>query len=130
MRERCHIKPHPRYGGRGIVVCERWRESFENFIADMGFRPSPKHSLERRDNDGPYSPENCKWATPIEQANNKTNTRRVTLNGVTKSLSEWCRALGINRHSAFSRIYSRGWAPERALTVPFKRHAVGTVTSR
>ena len=74
MLPRCYNNNFPRYrdwGGRGIVVCDRWRESFDNFIADMGFKPSPKHSLDRIDNNGNYEPSNCRWATPSEQQRNK-----------------------------------------------------------
>ena len=79
----------PRYGGRGIILCERWRD-FRNFYADMGPRPSPAHSIDRIDNDGSYSPENCRWATCKEQNNNRRNNRKITIDGVSLTLTQWC----------------------------------------
>lgn len=82
MRQRCYNqknKSYQFYGGRGIVVCERWLESFENFFEDMGFRPGAKYSIDRINNDGNYEPSNCRWATAYEQNANKQNSRRKRL---------------------------------------------------
>lgn len=86
------------YGGRGITVCDRWRDSFEAFYADMGPRRSPSHSLDRIDNDGNYEPGNCRWATRTVQSQNRRSTRYVELNGEQVSLREACRRLGVERH--------------------------------
>lgn len=110
-----------RYGGRGIAVCDRWRDSFENFYADMGPRPSSKHSIDRIDSDGNYEPANCRWATSKEQANNwKTRNRRITHNGETLSIPEWAERLGITRESLRDRL-DAGWSVSDALTTPAVR---------
>lgn len=103
------------YGGRGIKVCERWN-SFAMFFADMGQKPSPKHSLDRKDSDGNYEPTNCRWATPKEQANNWGHrNRKITYSGITLPLSEWALRIGLTRESLRDRLDS-GWSVERALT--------------
>lgn len=120
MVNRCH-KPdspdYPRYGGRGIRVCERWRESFVAFLVDMGPRPSPRHSIDRINNDMGYEPSNCRWATHREQMLNRRCARLITLGGVTKSLSEWSEQLGISRTAVVARI-KRGWSDERIVSTP------------
>ena len=86
IKGRCHNKKnraYPEYGGRGIVVCERWRNSFESFLADMGKKPTAKHTIERKNNDGNYEPSNCVWATRIEQMRNTRRTHRLIVDGKT-----------------------------------------------
>lgn len=98
MRSRCLSKSNPkyhRYGGRGITVSSEW-DDFEVFLADMGQRPSPQHSLDRKDNDGPYCKDNCRWATPKEQASNTSKVRWLTAFGRTDSLSGWAAELKMN----------------------------------
>lgn len=123
MKERCYYHKHiafQRYGGRGIVVSDRWRNSFENFLSDMGPRPTPHHQIERLDNDGPYSKENCCWATAAEQATNKSNNRILELNGQSKTLAEWSKETGIHHNVIHSRL-RRGWDVRRALTTKARR---------
>lgn len=107
-------KSWDKYGGRGIKICDRWLYSFENFYADMGPRPSPKHSIDHRDNDGDYEPNNCRWATQIEQANNTRRNHFVEFNGKRQTISQWARELGINMHTLNKRI-NRGTPVEIAL---------------
>lgn len=103
------------YGGRGIAVCDRWATSFDAFYADMGARPSPSHSIERRNNDGAYSPGNCKWGTPVEQARNSRNTRFVIYQGRRMSTVEAAELAGIKVNTVRARQH-KGWSDEAALT--------------
>ncbi len=108
MRKRClnpRAQRYERYGGRGISICEKWSD-FEQFFKDMGTRPTPRHSIERRDNDGNYCPENCCWATPEEQANNKSHNIIVLVEGEKMTVAAASRALGISYSSAYRRLKS------------------------
>lgn len=129
MLDRCHkvtYKQYPDYGGRGIEVCERWRAAkcvgLFAFIADMGERPAD-YQVERIDNNGPYSPENCRWATRTEQGLNKRNNRIITAWGETKVLSEWARdpRCVAHRRVVTSRLV-KGWEPEVAMSTTHKRN--------
>lgn len=107
MKARCYYqkgKHYSDYGGRGIKVCDRWLNSFDEFYEDMGDRPTSKHSLDRIDVNGDYEPSNCRWATKMEQVNNTRKTLFLTYNGTTKSISDWSRFLGINKMTIRSRI--------------------------
>lgn len=104
-----------RYGGRGIRVHAPWSESFEVFLASVGPRPSPTHSLDRIDNDGHYEPGNVRWADVITQARNRSSNVRMTKDGETMTIVEWSARLGLS-HSAIRERLKRGWSIERALT--------------
>jgi hypothetical protein len=123
MNDRCrNPKAHNYrfYGGRGIQVCDEWRASFAQFLKDMGPRPSLKHSIDRRDNDGPYCAANCVWSTHTDQMNNRSTNVTLTLNGVSHSYAEWSAITGIPAEVLCLRI-SRHWSVEKALTQP-RRH--------
>lgn len=116
MRDRCLNPSDPayaNYGGRGVSVCSRWAASFENFLADMGERPDGM-TLDRMDNDGPYSPENCRWATRKEQNRNRRDNRMVVVGGVEATLAEHCERTGIPYGRALYRLKA-GYAPDAAL---------------
>lgn len=118
MRQRCYDPNHPaypRYGGRGICVCERWLDSILAFVEDMGERPSGL-TLERIDNEGDYSPQNCKWATAKEQANNTRKTRRVSVGGETKLASDVAEENGMTPNKIGHRI-KNGWTLEEAVGI-------------
>lgn len=106
MMSRCYragTNGYARYGGAGITVCDRWRESFAAFISDMGPRPSLGHSIDRIDNGGNYEPGNCRWATRREQNSNRRDSVRITLNGDTRTRAEWSRALGVSHGTLYNR---------------------------
>lgn len=102
------------YGGRGITVCDRWKDSFQNFLEDMGERPSKHHSIEREDNDGHYCPENCVWALPDKQSRNTRRTRMLTHDGKTMCLSDWAKEAGISKVTLSDRLKA-GWSVSKAL---------------
>lgn len=107
------------YGGRGIRVCARWLSSFENFLADMGRRPSPVHSLDRRKVNENYEPNNCKWSTPEEQANNRRNNRWVVIRGEILTFAQAARkysVVGLN--TARRRYRHSGWSADEAFFTP------------
>jgi len=118
MKNRCtnpNAADYKYYGGRGIKVCDRWMNSFPDFLTDMGNKPTRYHTLERINKDGNYEPSNCKWATMKEQSRNKSNARILELNGIKKSTIEWAEFLGINVKTIRSRL-NYGWPVERVLT--------------
>ena len=115
MRNRCACPTangYENYGGRGIKVCERW-SSFENFLADMGPRP-PGYSIERKDTNGNYEPNNCRWASGEDQRNNTRRSRLLTFNGETRTVKQWADATGLSQSCITARL-RRGWKVERAL---------------
>jgi hypothetical protein len=117
MKQRCtnpKASNFGRYGGRGIKVCDRWRDSFEAFLADMGKAP-PGLTLERVDVNGHYEPGNCKWATMAEQMGNQRKTIAVEIDGERVSLREACRRRGLNYRTVQSRVNILGMTPEDAL---------------
>ena len=120
MKARCTRETHPQweaYGGRGIIVCERWRDSFEAFLADMGRRPAKGLSIDRIDNERGYEPGNCRWATWQQQARNTRTALRLTVLGVTKSMREWAEERGL-RWGCVRKRLAMGWDPFEAVLTP------------
>jgi hypothetical protein len=118
MKRRCLNPEYPLfkdYGGRGITVCAEWRDSFSRFLEDMGKRPTPKHSIERENNDGNYEPSNCVWATREEQSRNRRSNIKLTHDGLTMNMAEWSRHLAIPYGSLQDRFY-RGLSTPEILT--------------
>jgi hypothetical protein len=126
MKERCtsaNCSTYKYYGGRGIKVCERWsgEDGFENFYSDMGARPKGR-SLDRINNNGDYSPENCRWATIVEQNNNRRCTRMLEFMGESKPLTHWSNVTGIKRSTIRERL-KRGWSVDRTLLTPVTKES-------
>ena len=121
MRQRCYLqscRQFNNYGGRGIRVCERWKD-FENFLADMGERPDGAQ-IDRIDNNGNYAPENCRWATQKQNMRNTRHNRLIEWRGETLPLAAWAERLGINERTFTNRL-NRGWPLERAMTEPINK---------
>lgn len=124
MRARCSnpkLKEYSRYGGRGITVCERW-QSYENFLADMGRRPSLQHTIDRIDVNQGYFKENCRWSTFVEQANNRTKHTYLEVDGVVKTQAQWLKNYNLNKATFKTRL-KNGWDVKTALTHPVQPKA-------
>ncbi len=120
MKDRCYnstLNQYKDYGGRGITICDRWLNSFENFYEDMGQRPSQEYSLDRVDNNGNYCKENCRWSTRKEQGNNKRNNHILEYDSQRLTIAEWSIKLNIDRNLIKNRL-KYGWPIEKALTTP------------
>jgi hypothetical protein len=123
MKERCY-KPNAKeyhcYGGRGIQICDQWRHSFQQFYADMGPRPSLDHSIDRIDNNGNYTPQNCRWTTRYEQMRNMTRNHWLTHpDGRRMVITDWTRLFGCSRNALRLRL-NAGWSEARTLTTPIR----------
>lgn len=123
MKARCENKKHiayKNYGGRGITICDEWRNSFEAFYDwAMSHGYQENLTIDRIDNNGNYCPENCRWATTKEQASNKRNNHRITINGQTKTVSEWSKETGLSKDLIRYRVKA-GWPVEKLFIEPTK----------
>lgn len=118
MIQRCgnsNHKSYPRYGGRGIAVCERWGDSFEAFLEDMG-ESKDGMQIDRIDVDANYEPSNCRWVLPVENANNRANNKTLIFEGKEMTIAQWARELGIGPKTIAFRL-KNGWTIEEALTM-------------
>ena len=119
MKARCYNASsiqYKDYGGRGISICDQWRNDFAAFYRDMGPRPTRHHSIDRIDNDGHYELANCRWTIRLVQCRNKRNTKRYELDGVSKTLAEFSEDYGIDKKIVKNRVKKLGWPLHRALT--------------
>lgn len=118
MKTRCYNKNRedwPRYGGRGISVCDRWRDSFENFFADMGPRPTGMTIDRYPDNDGNYEPGNCRWATKSQQTSNSSHAVKVTIDGVTDTIKGWAIRIGMPYGNLRTRLKNQKRTAEETI---------------
>lgn len=123
MTGRCHNptdKDFKHYGGRGITVCDKWRNSFVDFFNDVGKRPSPELTIERINNNHGYNPNNVRWANRHAQANNKRNNYKITLHSHTMTLAMWAKFTGINNQIVWNRINMLYWPPSKAIFTPVR----------
>lgn len=121
MIQRCYNPKDSRYAdyaGRGVIVCDRWKNSFEAFLEDMGPKPGKRYSLGRINNDGIYEPSNCRWENDVQQARNTRKSIFLTAFGETKHAKEWGEIKGIRYQTIITRIEKYGWSVEDALTIP------------
>lgn len=121
MKQRCNNPNNPfykNYGGRGIIICKEWNESFGSFILAVGRRPTKSHQLDRINNNGNYEPSNCRWATPSQNGRNRRGNNRIALKGEAHTISEWAQMTGINSGTIWSRIYKSKWSIADALSTP------------
>ena len=121
MKQRCfnpNTKNYSDYGGRGIKICDRWL-NLENFLADMGSRPTAKHSLDRINNNADYSPENCRWSTRVEQQNNTRYNRLITIGNDTRTIAQWENKMGYGRGVIYNRLED-GWSEFDAVMTPVR----------
>lgn len=123
IKQRClnpKNKHYKNYGGRGITICDRWRDSFENFLEDMGERPSPKHSIDRIDNNQGYYKENCKWSTKSEQNSNKRNSNNAIYKDKRTTLVSLAKEYNIKKSTLNNRLHL-GWSLEKAIETPVRK---------
>lgn len=121
MKRRCYNPKRERYqayGARGICVCDRWRESFDAFYADMGPRPSPDHTLDRKDVNGDYTPENCHWIPRKEQYRNLRRSVYLDYKGERRLLTDIAAETGVSSRRIYQRVIALGWPIERAIVSP------------
>ncbi len=123
MRQRCSYpkaRCYEDYGGRGIKVCARWEDSFENFLSDMGEKPRG-YVLDRIDNDGNYKPSNCKWSSTRESSRNKRSAVRIEYKGETKCLKDWCSSLNLDYQAVYKRLNNYCWPVDEAFETKVSR---------